>query len=55
MEITDKITQKGCTIDLAIQFIENLNAQFKIAINIDKLFKKNWSNVEISKDKKKVL
>lgn len=54
-EITDKVTQKNCTFDLATELIENLNAQSKIAIKLDKLLNKNWGNVGISKEKKKVL
>lgn len=55
MGITDKITQKACSIDLTIKLIENLNAQSKIAIKVDKLSNKDWDKIKISKDKKKVL
>ena len=35
--------------------MENLNTQSKIAIEVDKLLNKDWGNVRISKDEKKVL
>ena len=49
------LTQKDCTVDLATQLIENLNTLSKIAHELDKLVSKNWGNIEISKDEKKVL
>ena len=55
MEITDIVTRKGCAVDLATQLMEKLNVQSKIAIKMDKILKKDWGNVGICKDKKKVL
>ena len=37
------------------QFIENFNAQSKIAIEVNKLLNKDWGNIGMSKDEKKVL
>ena len=54
-KITNIVTRKDCTIDLATQLIENLNTLSKIAIKVDKLLNKDWGNVEISKDEKNVL
>lgn len=53
-KITDKVTRKGWIVDLATQFIKNLNAQSKIVIKVDKLFNKDWGNIGISKNEKKV-
>lgn len=54
-EISDEVTRKGCAVDLTTQLIENLNAQFRTAIGVDELLNKDWDNVGISKDEKKVL
>lgn len=35
------MTKKGCAVDLTAQLIENLNAQSRIAIEVDELLSKN--------------
>ncbi len=49
------MTRHGCAIDLTSQLIENLNAQSRTAIEVDKLLNKDWDHFGISKEEKKTL
>ena len=49
------MTWKRYAINLISQFIENLNAQSKTVIEIDKLLNKDWDHLEIIKEEKKTL
>lgn len=42
-------------IDLITQLIENLNVAFRTMVKVDKLLNKDWDNVGINKNEKKVL
>lgn len=46
------MTRKRCTVDLTSQLIENLNAQSKITIKVDKLLKKDYDHLGINKEEK---
>lgn len=52
-EIDDEVTQRGCAVDLITQQIENLKAEPRSAIKVDKLLNKDWAKVGINKDEKK--
>ncbi len=49
------MTQHRCAVDFTFQLIENLNAQSRTAIEVDKLLNKDWDHLEISKEEKKTL
>lgn len=42
-------------VDLIIQLIENLNTVSTTVVEVNELLNKDWNNVEINKNKKKVL
>ena len=49
------MTQKKYAINLISHLIENLNAQSKTAIKVNKLLNKDWDHLGINKEEKKTL
>ncbi len=49
------MTRKGCAVDLTSQLIENLNAQSRTAIEVNKLLNKDWDHLGINNAEKKTL
>ncbi len=49
------MTWKRCVVNLTSQLIENLNAQYWNAIEIEELLNKDWDHLGINKEEKKTL